>query len=103
MVDTYKSSSFEQQNAETYVASMAEGWLGCQMERNAKVVLSSGIHIEPDLYSEDDRIICEIFAHIGVLKVGQQHKITQDILKMLLLEKTKGFQYRKLLLLQMIK
>ena len=26
MVDTYKSSSFEQQNAETYVASMVEGW-----------------------------------------------------------------------------
>lgn len=38
MVDTYKSSSFEQQNAETYVASMVEGWLGCQMERNAKFV-----------------------------------------------------------------
>lgn len=32
MVDTYKSSSFEQQNAETYVASMVEGWLGCQIE-----------------------------------------------------------------------
>lgn len=97
MVDTYKSSSFEQQNAETYVASMVEGWLGCQMERNAKVVLSSGIHIEPDLYSEDERIICEIFAHIGVLKVGQQHKISQDILKMLLLDKTTGFQYRKII------
>lgn len=52
---------------------MVEGWLGCPMERNAKVVLSSGIHIEPDLYSEDERIICEIFAHIGALKVGQQH------------------------------
>ncbi len=37
---------------------MVEGWLGCPMERNAKVVLSSGIHIEPDLYSEDERIIC---------------------------------------------
>lgn len=40
------------------------------------MVLYSGIHIEPDLYSEDERIICEIFAHIGVLKVGHQHKIT---------------------------
>lgn len=53
----------------------------------------------PDLYSEEDRIVGEIFAHIGSLKVGQQHKISQDILKMLLLEKAKGVKYRKLLVI----
>ena len=63
----------------------------------AKVSLGDGVHIEPDLYSEEERIICEIFAHIGALKVGQQHKISQDILKMLLLEKTTGFRYRKII------
>ena len=36
--------------------------------------LGEGVHIEPDLYSEDKKIICEIFAHIGALKGGQQHK-----------------------------
>lgn len=41
----------------------------------------------------------EIFAHIGSLKVGQQHKIAQDILKMLLLEKIKGVKYRKVLVI----
>lgn len=97
MVDTNKSSSVEQQSAEVYMASIIEGWLGCPMERNAKVVLSAGVHIEPNLYSEDERIICEIFAHIGALKVGQQHKVSQDILKMLLLEKSTGFQYRKII------
>lgn len=97
MVDTSKSSSHEQQNAEVYVASLVEEWLGCSVERNTKVFLSEGVHIEPDLYSEKDKIICEIFAHIGSLKVGQQHKISQDILKMLLLEKSKLSTYRKVI------
>lgn len=97
MVDTSKSSSHEQQNAETYIASVVEEWLGCSVARNSKVVLADGVHIEPDLYSEKDKIICEIFAHIGSLKVGQQHKISQDILKMLLLEKSKSTTYRKVI------
>lgn len=97
MIDTSKSSSHEQQNAEVYIASIVEEWLGCPMEKNAKVVLSDGVHIEPDLYSEKNKIVCEIFAHIGTLKVGQQHKISQDILKMLLLEKSKREAYRKVI------
>ena len=71
----------------------------CPLKRNEKVVLSEGIYIVPDLYSEQDKIVGEIFAHIGSLKVGQQHKISQDILKMLLLEKTKGIKYRKMLVI----
>lgn len=97
MVDTSKSNSIEQQNAENYMASVIEEYLGCAIERNAKVNLSDGIHIEPDLYSEKNKIICEIYAHIGALKVGQQHKISQDILKMLLLEKNRGIQFRKII------
>lgn len=97
MIDTSKSSSHEQQYAEVYIASIVEDWLGCPVERNAKVVLSDGVHIEPDLYSEKDGIICEIFVHTGSLKVGQQHKISQDILKMLLLEKSKNTTFRKVI------
>ena len=63
------------------------------------MILSDGVHIEPDLYSEKDRVICEIFAHIGTLKVGQQHKISQDILKMLLLERSKNTTYRKVIVI----
>ena len=69
------------------------------MKRNERVVLTEGVHIVPDLYSEKDRIVGEIFAHIGSLKVGQQHKISQDILKMLLLEKIKGVKYRKMIVI----
>lgn len=97
MTDKSKSNSKEQQNAEKYIASAVEEWLACPVVRNAKVILSDGVHIEPDLYSEDNKIICEIFAHVGSLKVGQQHKISQDILKMLLLEKSKSVIYRKII------
>ena len=39
----------------------------------------------------------EIFAHIGKPKKAQDNKIANDILKMLLLEKITGKQYRKVL------
>lgn len=99
MIDTSKSKSDEQQKSEIIIGDRVEKELSCPLKRNEKVVLSEGIHIVPDLYSEQDRIVGEIFAHIGSLKVGQQHKISQDILKMLLLEKTKGVKYRKLLVI----
>lgn len=70
-------------------------WLGYPVERNVKVILSEGVHIEPDLYSKENKTVCEIFAHIDSLKVGRQHKISQDILKMLLLEKSMSVTYRR--------
>lgn len=97
MIDTSKSCSYEQQSAEKYISSIVEKSLGSSLDRNAKVILSDGVHIEPDLYSEKDKIICEIYAHIGSLKVGQKHKISQDILKMILLEKCKATPYRKII------
>lgn len=99
MIDTSKSKSDEQQKAEIIIGDRVEEYFTCLLKRNERVVLAEGVYIVPDLYSEQDRIVGEIFAHIGSLKVGQQHKISQDILKMLLLEKTKGIKYRKMLVI----
>lgn len=99
MIDTSKSKSDEQQKAEIIIGDRVEEYLACPLKRNERVVLAEGVHIVPDLYSEQDRIVGEIFAHIGSLKVGQQHKISQDILKMLLLEKIKGAKYRKMIII----
>lgn len=99
MMDTSKSKSDEQQKAEITIGDRVEEYVACPLKRNERVVLTGGVHIVPDLYSEKDRIVGEIFAHIGSLKVGQQHKISQDILKMLLLEKTKGVKYRKMIII----
>ena len=97
--NTGKSKSDEQQKAEIIIGDCVEKELSCLLKRNEIVVISEGIHIVPDLYSEKDRIVGEIFAHIGSLKAGQNHKVSQDILKMLLLEKIKGVKYRKLLVI----
>ena len=99
MIDTSKSKSDEQQKAEIIIGDRVEEYVACPLKRSERVVLTGGVHIVPDLYSEKDRIVGEIFAHIGSLKVGQQHKISQDILKMLLLEKTKGVKYRKMIII----
>ena len=53
------------------------------------------VYICPDFYSEENRIIGEIHAHIGRLKGAQSDKIASDVLKMLLLEKEQGIQYKK--------
>lgn len=97
MLNTKKSDSTEQQELEIYVSEEVEKWLECDLQKNPKIFLAEGVHIEPDLYSEEEHIICEIFAHQGALKVGQQHKVSQDILKMLLLDKIKGIEYRKVI------
>ena len=96
-MNTMKSSSHEQREIERYVFAEVEDLLRVSLQRNPKVFLTEGVHIEPDFYSKEAKIVGEIFAHHGKTKGGQNHKVAQDILKMLLLEKTEGITYRKLL------
>ena len=86
MSNIHKSSAIEQMGAEEYVFSIVQSELNVTLEKNPKINVVGKIYIHPDFYSEENRIIGEIFAHIGDLKTGQKHKIAHDILKMLLLE-----------------
>lgn len=54
-------------------------------------------YIQPDFYSESELVIGEIFSHIGKPKKGQDNKIANDILKMLLLDKFTGKIHRKII------
>ena len=62
----------------------------------SKKILVEDTLFQSDGYSEDPPIICEIYSRIGKMKVAQHNKITKDILKMLLIEKMKGHQFRKI-------
>ncbi len=53
--------------------------------------------MQPDFYSEEDAIVGKIFVHIEKTKKGQDYKLADDILKMLLLEKMQNRTYRLLL------
>jgi hypothetical protein len=99
MEDSQKSSSFEQIIAEQAIFLSVRRFLNVELEQNPKLYLSDNkyTYIQPDFYSGKDLIIGEIFAHIGKPKKAQDNKISNDILKMLLLEKVSGKQYRKII------
>ena len=75
---------------EIIIGDRVAEYLVCPQKRHEKVVLAEAVHIALDLYSEKDRIVGEMCEHIGSLKIGQQHKISQEILKRILMEKLKG-------------
>lgn len=99
MTDIHKSSSHVQMKAEEIIFHEVECMLGIELEKNKKIYLANNAftYIQPDFYSEENSIIGEIFAHIGKPKKAQDNKIANDVLKMLLLEKITGRQFRKII------
>jgi hypothetical protein len=94
-----KSSAIEQTRAEDRIFAQVEKALNIQLEKNPKLYLANNeyTYIQPDFYSAEHCVVGEIFAHIGKPKKAQDNKIANDILKMLLLEKIAGRQYRKII------
>ena len=98
-MDMHKSSSHIQIQAEEMMFSKIEHRFGIKFEKNKKIYLADNTYtyMQPDFYSEEFSIVGEIFAHIGKPKKAQDNKISNDILKMLLLDKISGKQYRKII------
>lgn len=97
MENREKSNSIEQQMAEQVIFEKVKEQLGVELKENTKIFVGN-TYMQPDFYSKNDRIIGEIFTHIGKPNKGQDNKIANDILKMLLLEKTEGVTYRKMII-----
>ena len=99
MDNLHKSSSHIQTKAEEVIFSQIEKLFNIRFEKNKKIYLADNAftYMQPDFYSEEQLIVGEIFAHIGKPKKAQDNKVANDILKMLLLEKTTGKQYRKII------
>ena len=98
MDNLHKSSSHIQAKAEEVIFSQIEILFNIRFEKNKKLYLADNAftYMQPDFYSEEQLIVGEIFAHIGKPKKAQDNKVANDILKMLLLEKITGKQYRKI-------
>ena len=101
MDNLHKSSSHIQAKAEEVIFSQIEKLFNIRFEKNKKLYLADNAftYMQPDFYSEEQLIVGEIFAHIGKPKKAQDNKVANDILKMLLLEKITGKQYRKIVVL----
>lgn len=95
----HKSSSHIQIQAEEMMFSKIEHLFEIKFDKNKKIYLADNTYtyMQPDFYSEEFSIVGEIFAHIGKPKKAQDNKISNDILKMLLLDKISGKQYRKII------
>jgi len=62
-----------------------------------------GCSVQIDGYSEKRLVACEVYAHVGKLKSGQVHKVAQDALKLIYLDKKMegdllGKKHKKVLL-----
>ena len=100
MSTEHPSSSHVQLQAEKELFLLIQAQLGIPLESNPVLPLANNgvTFIQPDFFSEAHCVVGEIFAHVGKPKKAQDNKIAHDILKMLLLEKVKGKEYRKILI-----
>lgn len=90
------SNSDVQLEAERIIGNLLSEYLNINLEFNKKIILGQ-THVIVDAYSKLESILGEIFAHIGKLKVAQQSKVQNDILKMIYIDKKTGIQHRKLI------
>lgn len=98
MIKRDDSKSDVQKNIEKYMFEQIKIILkDSSLVSNVKVQLDDhgSTFIFPDFYSEQNKIIGEIHAHIGRLKGAQPDKIASDVLKMLLYEKSSGYEWNK--------
>ena len=82
----------------------AEPLLLAEAARSLNVVLMphhyrlpNGAKVQLDGFNENERILCEVFAHVGEIKPGQMRKLATDMLKLLGVERSLGGDWRKFL------
>ncbi len=94
------SDSEVQRSIEEHIFRRLCELLDCNtLESNPTIKINedSNICIVPDFYSENELIIGEIHARMGKMKPAQKHKVSNDLLKMLLLDKVQKKTYRKII------
>jgi hypothetical protein len=61
------------------------------------ISLADGVTVKIDGVNEGKRVICEAYAHVGEIKPGQRRKLAQDILKLILVERSTRHKWRKVI------
>lgn len=90
----HPSNSAAQQEIEEIVLKKLNG--EAELKLKPKTIdLTDNTKVEVDGFDEEEKTICEIFTHVGALKSGQSRKVASDFLKMLLVEKTLGYELEK--------
>ena len=90
----HASDSTEQQTAEGYLLNSLGNDINIALHPK-KLLLPSGSSVQIDGINEEGKVLCEIYARIGKIKGSQPDKVASDILKMLLVEKLLGGNWKK--------
>jgi hypothetical protein len=85
-----------QQQAEVVLLEGLSEKLGVKLERK-RFDLEDG-WFEVDGFSESPLVVCEVWAHLGMPKAGQKHKVMTDAAKLLLTKSILGDEARCILL-----
>ena len=89
------SDSAEQQAAEAIMLSSLEEQLDCKFDSGAELPIDIGV--KPDAVDPINKIVVEVYARVGEVKGAQLHKIKGDILKLALIDKRLGTNWRKIM------
>jgi hypothetical protein len=89
------SDSSEQSAAELLMLRELNRELGLSLSPQSVTIAGAGT-VKLDGLDPGNRVLCEAYARIGALHGSQPDKVAGDILKMLLVEKAKGGDWRKI-------
>lgn len=91
------SDSKEQRIDEKLILDGLEAYIGIPSGslKTKKIMLDNVVSIEIDGYSDEHKIMVEVFARIGKLAPTHQEKIANDILKLNLAEDILNTPYKK--------
>jgi hypothetical protein len=92
------SDSLEQREVETAVLSLVQLEVGCSLVEET-LPLGDGVLVKVDGINREHRVLCEVYSHIGRLKGSQPDKLAADMLKLVLVERALGGNWRKLICL----
>ena len=93
------SDSREQRIAEKLILEGLEDYIGIPSGslNNKRIMLDNVVSVEIDGYSDEYKIMVEVFARIGKLAPAHQEKLANDILKLNLAEDILKIRYKKYL------
>jgi hypothetical protein len=98
LADIAPGDSVEQRKAEPLLLAALGARLGVSLSPR-KYSVAGSTRVEIDGACEDPLVLCEAFAHYGVLKSAQRHKLITDAFKLVYVERLLELPARKIILL----
>lgn len=91
----HPSDSVEQRLGETTILTDLSAQLGFPLAGGETITFSDGSCVKVDGVNREHRYLCEIYCRLGFLQAAQVEKVASDILKLMLVERMLGGEWRK--------